>query len=342
MKTPFSPHFDRASIGLTRVAVPSFVPLYPMPFVPQADWINLVGEGVALIYRECDGFDVFVAELEAWFTGETVVPLGMPVESLLHDLHLVYQLAGTTAFPALAMLSGQHTEIYAPPSQAELTIQADSASGRYAACAVVPKGKWLARGIHHPSNPLAGLIRCLEEKHGQFRCLAPAAMTPQVRMWIQLLLTTPPYPHLLMDNALNHALGNLLDVHLRECDKHQQRSTADEKNKALVAAARMMARELLGRLREGKLPELAYIAQRLGTEPGIIRKLHLDIHGQKFSLYVIHCRIEEAQRRLLLGDSIASVTYALGWTDESAFTKQFKKHTGVTPGSFIKTHKPRL
>src|SRR5690606_20139439 len=136
---------------------------------------------------------------------------------------------------------------------------------------------------------------------------------------------------------LNHPLGNLLEVHLRECGKQKQRDAAELENKALVESAGTMVVELLGRLKDGKVPDLAYIASRLGTTPTVIRKLHYENNQQKFNHYVVQCRIEEAKKRLALGHSIGSISFALGWTDDTHFIKQFKKHTGMTPGEFLKT-----
>lgn len=337
LKTPSTPGFEKANIPLTSVNVPPFTPLYPMPFVPTSVWKNFVGDGCALIYRTYDGYNIHVSELEVHINEPETMSISIPLESFLHDLHLVYQLLGTTRLPCLSLPQQHHTQLYAPPTKGTMVIRADPDSHRYVACSVVAKGKWLARDIEDPKNPLFGLIQCLKARQPAHGFLAPTLTTADVLSWIDLLLTSPKFVRLHMDNALGKPLANLFDLHLAECGKQQQRDAADQQHNALVNGARIMVIELLARTNDGKLPELAYIAGKLGSTPDEIRTLHYVIKNQKFSHYVVECRIEEARNRLRRGDSIASVTFSLGWTDEPHFVNQFKHHVGITPGDFVKT-----
>lgn len=336
MKRPFTIYFSRAGVPLTQVADPPFLPQYPMAFVPEDKWVNLTGPGCDLILREHDGYNVYVAVLEVQLDNPHH-SLTIPVESLLHDLHMVYQLSGNSEFPGLALPAGHHTQIYAPPTQGNVLIKVDPETHRYAVCTIVPKGKWVSRDIDDTQNPLFQLIMCLKEGHRQFRYLPATSLSSHVRAWIHLLLTARPSPHLMMDNALTHPLGNLLEIHLSECGQQKRHEEVKRKNNALVDSARTMVVELLGRLKDGELPELEGIARQLGTTADVIRKLHYENHQQKFNHYVVRCRIDEAKRRLSHGDSIGSITFALGWTDDTHFVKQFKKHAGMTPGEFLKT-----
>ena len=335
MKTPFTVHFNKADIPLRAVATPPFVPRCPMLFVPSDRWMSFTGPGCDLIFREHDGYNIYVAVLEARL-GDSRNTLTLAAESLTHDLHLVYQLAGTTDLSGLALQAGHHTQIYAPPAHGEISINVDPHTQRYTACTIIPKGNWVSRDIEAPKNPLFQLILCLKGHHHQSRHLPSTAMSPQVRAWVSLLLTAPQSPHLLMDNALSHPLGNLLDIHLHECGKQELRDATVRQNSALVDGARTLVVELLARLKDGELPQLGYISGKLGTDPATIRRLHYAAYGQKFSHYLIYCRIEEAKKRLLQGDPIGSIAFSLGWTDDSHFIKQFKKYTGVTPGQFGK------
>ena len=336
MKTPFTVHFDEANIPLTPVGRPPFVPQRPMLFVPPNRCLYFTGPGCALIFREHDGYNVYIAVLEVRLSDPRNTTLTLAMESLTHDLHLVYQLAGTSDLSGLALPAGHHMQLYAPPARGEVRINADQKTRHYTACTVVPKGNWVTRTIDEPDNPLSQLIQCLKDNHRQHRHLPSTRMSAQVHTWVDLLLTTPPAPHLLLDNALNHPLGNLLDIHLRACGRQKQRDAAARRNEDLLAGARTMVVELLARLKDGKPPQLDAIARRLGTTPATIRRLHYEAHGQKFGHYLIHCRIEEAKKRLRQGDSIGSIAFALGWTDDTHFVKQFKKHTGTTPGQFVK------
>ncbi len=52
--------------------------------------------------------------------------------------------------------------------------------------------------------------------------------------------------------------------------------------------------------------------------------------------YLIQVRVARAKGLLLRGQSISSVTFKTGFTDQSHFTRQFKRITGVTPSKYSK------
>ena len=62
--------------------------------------------------------------------------------------------------------------------------------------------------------------------------------------------------------------------------------------------------------------------------------------GYTFTEYVNHLRVERA--KLYLRDStmsIADIAYAVGFDDQSYFTRIFKKLTNVSPGQYRKSKK---
>lgn len=52
--------------------------------------------------------------------------------------------------------------------------------------------------------------------------------------------------------------------------------------------------------------------------------------------YLTQVRVTQAKQLLALGRPITKVTFETGFTDQSHFTKQFKRITGVTPGKYSK------
>lgn len=341
MKTPFTPYFKQASIPLSQVSREPFEPLYPLAFV-QADCTEYwVGGACQFIYRWHDGYDVFVAVLEARIAGVSgSLPVDLAVESLLNDLHLVYQLQGQSAFrpptgpprraEALTLAAGHHIEVYAPPSKAALRIKPRKETCRYAIAAVVPKGDWVTRHPIEDTDPIAALIHDLKAHKTQHRLVGPTPCSPAVQLLLNSILTLPRDYGMSLDDALNGPMVDLLGRHRTE-DRDQQK--ADQ----LVAAARLWVKTYI-RAMDGSQapPTVALAAAALSTLPRRIRGHHHRLHGEKFSDYIVRYRIETAKLRLRAGEAIAAVALKLGWADVPAFSKQFKKSTGMTPGKFTK------
>jgi AraC-like DNA-binding protein len=52
--------------------------------------------------------------------------------------------------------------------------------------------------------------------------------------------------------------------------------------------------------------------------------------------YLVHIRIKYAQKLLKQGETIAQTAYRTGFSDQSHFTRFFKRHVGVTPGEYLR------
>lgn len=338
MKTPFTPYFKLASLSLTQVSRQPFVPSHPMPFVAGETTAFYVGDGCQLCYRWHDGFDVFVAMLEACLS-DVNGSLDIPVASHLRDLHLVYQLAGystfrppaTSAAPALQLPSSHHLIVNTPPATATLHFRPDQHTRRFTIAVIVPKSKWLARHSGDGHNPLEELFDFRNHQPREHRYLAPAPISPQVQVWLHLLLNVPRYAGLVMDDALNHPVAHLVEQHRTEYNptKHVK------KDQSLIAAARSLARELVALMDgQGAPPRIEQIATALHTTNPRLRRLHLMYHGQRFIHYIYKCRLEEAKQRLRRNLSIATVAHQLGWSEHANFSNEFKHYTGMSPTEY--------
>lgn len=61
--------------------------------------------------------------------------------------------------------------------------------------------------------------------------------------------------------------------------------------------------------------------------------------GKTVGEHILHLRIREARRLLEeTTDSCADIAYRVGFCDQSYFTKQFKRHMGITPASHRRLH----
>lgn len=70
------------------------------------------------------------------------------------------------------------------------------------------------------------------------------------------------------------------------------------------------------------------------------------VFGREFGLpphaYQVQARIRWAQGWLRAGQGLAQVALAAGFNDQSAFSNQFKRHVGVTPGQYARSSDPKI
>lgn len=80
------------------------------------------------------------------------------------------------------------------------------------------------------------------------------------------------------------------------------------------------------------LKDLSKIAH---LSPYHLQRLFLEEKGVSPHEYSMQQRIRKARELLLKGNTIAGVAFDLGFTDQSHFTRYFKKATGTTPGAYL-------
>lgn len=80
---------------------------------------------------------------------------------------------------------------------------------------------------------------------------------------------------------------------------------------------------------------LAYVADEVHLNPAYFSTLFKKEIGLSFKEYLNHVRIEESKRLLSNSNfSIIDIAIAVGFEDQSYFSKVFKKYTGMTPKQF--------
>jgi AraC-like DNA-binding protein len=95
-------------------------------------------------------------------------------------------------------------------------------------------------------------------------------------------------------------------------------------------------RDLLdGRLFEGTT--LAQASGVLGASPAHLVKCFTRTFAIAPHQYLTARRIDEARRRLLAGEPIATVAAGVGFYDQAHFTRQFKRHVGTPPGHYVRS-----
>lgn len=81
------------------------------------------------------------------------------------------------------------------------------------------------------------------------------------------------------------------------------------------------------------------LSKECGMNRTYLCKLFADETGMTVGQYVTHTKMEEAKRLMdITQKSIAEITEYLGYSSQSHFQRVFKKHTGLTPGTYRAEH----
>ena len=126
-------------------------------------------------------------------------------------------------------------------------------------------------------------------------------------------------PTLLADDGLSaYLLTRLDDLKARTA----QRTLVDEVRAAVAAS-----------LPDGQ-PNKSQIARRLGMSERTLHR-HLADHDQTFQSIATRARRDAAESLLRSADhTLAEVAFLTGFSDQTAFTRAFKRWTGQTPAAF--------
>ncbi|GAA0452281.1 AraC family transcriptional regulator [Streptomyces stramineus] len=104
-----------------------------------------------------------------------------------------------------------------------------------------------------------------------------------------------------------------------------------------TTVAEQVRRSLVRALREGRaarLPEVAQIAARLAVSPATLRR-RLQAEGTSYRRLKDQVRREAAVSSLAEGqEPIAQLAARLGFSEDTAFHRAFRRWTGTTPGAF--------
>ena len=88
--------------------------------------------------------------------------------------------------------------------------------------------------------------------------------------------------------------------------------------------------------RQMGLPTVKYCAQQLFLSPNYFGDLIRELTGDSATSHIRRFIMQRAQQLLMGGASISETAESLGFDYPQHFTRQFKKHFGVTPSDFIR------
>ena len=91
-----------------------------------------------------------------------------------------------------------------------------------------------------------------------------------------------------------------------------------------------------------RAPTLGQIASSAGVHPSHLARVFRRVHGCTVGDYVRNLRIEFACDRLRTTDApLVEIALAAGFSDQSHFSKTFKRQTGMSPAIFKKSFRAR-
>ncbi len=84
------------------------------------------------------------------------------------------------------------------------------------------------------------------------------------------------------------------------------------------------------------LPTVKYCAQQLFLSPNYFGDLIRELTGDSATSHIRRFIMQRAQQLLMSGSTISETAESLGFDYPQHFTRQFKKHFGVTPSNFMR------
>jgi len=89
----------------------------------------------------------------------------------------------------------------------------------------------------------------------------------------------------------------------------------------------------------GERHRVSALARQAGLSSRQLQRRFVDLFGVGVKEFVMRARLQAAAEALQTGTaSIAEAALESGFYDQSSFTRQFRKRTGMTPGSYRRRH----
>ena len=109
-----------------------------------------------------------------------------------------------------------------------------------------------------------------------------------------------------------------------------------------IAASHRAVSQVVGIVREhpGKVLRVSDLAKQVGVSERHLNRQFHDALGLGIQQFLIRTRVQNAALAIRNSEqSLAEIGEACGFYDQSAFTRQFRKHVGLTPAAYRKRYR---
>jgi AraC-like DNA-binding protein len=119
---------------------------------------------------------------------------------------------------------------------------------------------------------------------------------------------------------------------------------ADDANPAQISESREKLAKQARAYMDAHLQQnisLEELAKETNVSPYYVDRVFREVIGVPPHVYQLQTRIKKAVDALLKTGSIVEASYYFGFSDQSHFSRIFKKNMGVSPGRFMRTNRKR-
>jgi AraC-like DNA-binding protein len=302
---------------------------YKLEFAECNHWKH---PAFSIIEQYYDARDAFISVLQI----DTPSVLTIPIHFALYDLYWIYQLDGT-----LTVSEGKHAEsfileipdehyriAYIPPVDCTFEIP----RGRHILFYFVIKSYWLMRRPTRRMEELQSLFAKLHAKIMESYAVPAIGIRTKHRQIILSLFGQPRRLPVEQDCVVYDRVIQLLTLSLS--DMEQPETPLVSKSLQLLDAIHELIGEKLARSQRIVINEMA---ADFGVSTQYLCRMHRKHYQVSLKRYIAEQKFNYA--RMLLehaGLDINTVAYRLGYSQGTAFSRQFAQYFGLPPSSFRK------
>lgn len=262
----------------------------------------------------------------------SLTPHHLPIRALHGDIHWLYQIRGSSAFPELGLhLPSQH---HSTLSLREGDYELHFDKGHHILAGFVTERGWLERHVRDENDYLYKHFQYLDSQDTDISALFDIQETSfSILKKLFLLTNTELSRSISLDGILGAHAGHIVDAHL-----HIYNKLATDPETTLIQTIREYIKHLA--VQESDMPRIEEIAQHFGITSRYLRSQFMETYSESPKNYLMRHRIAHCYELLDLYQlNPTDVAYRMGFTDAAHFNRVFKHYYGFPPSKVGKDPK---